>query len=63
MAMLNVNMHCPNPHKWIHWIDNFDCEKVAVMSCVLVIAEKALLNKELNTYIPYSKKQNLNSKN
>lgn len=56
MAMLNVNMHCPNPHKWIHWIDNFDCEKVAVMSCVLVIAEKALLNKEVNTYIPYSKK-------
>lgn len=61
MPMLNVNMHYPNPHKWIHWI-HFDCEKVAEMSCILVIAEKALLNKELNTCTLLKNKKNLNSK-
>ena len=48
-----------NPHKWIHWIDNIDCEKVAVMQLVLVIVEKAPPKEnKLNTYM-LNKKHNL----
>ena len=48
-----------NPLKWIHWIDDNGCEKVAVMKLVLAIVEKAPLNEnKLNTYI-LNKKHNL----
>ena len=48
-----------NPHKWIHWIDNIDYEKVAVMQLVLVIVEKAPPKEnKLNTYM-LNKKHNL----
>ena len=48
-----------NPLKWIHWVNDVGCEKVAVMKLVLVIVEKALPNEnKLNRYI-LIKKHNL----
>ena len=48
-----------NPLRWIHWVDDVGCEKVAVMKLVLVIVEKALPNEnKLSTYI-LIKKHNL----
>ena len=36
----------------MHWIDDINCEKVAVMKLVLVTAEKAPPNEnKLNTYM------------